>query len=121
MKLNCFVVYLDYYQGVPVYTPSRECAMGGGICVQEGDCEKGELAQKSGICPDREMGVECCYKGKSNFVNEKKNQQNFTFPLRRKNSLKTLWKIILNRMSFDFCGFSFDFWVKIFFYKEFKK
>lgn len=56
----------DYYSGVPVYTPSRECSMAGGICVQEGDCAKGQLAQKEGICEDHEMGVECCYQGKIN-------------------------------------------------------
>lgn len=47
-----------------MYTPSRECSMLGGICVQEGDCEKDQFTAKSGLCPDREMGVECCYKGK---------------------------------------------------------
>ncbi|XP_055312355.1 uncharacterized protein LOC129574395 [Sitodiplosis mosellana] len=52
----------DYYQGVPIYKRSRECSMLGGQCVQEGDCAKGELSHKRGLCPDREMGVECCYR-----------------------------------------------------------
>ncbi|XP_031637725.1 uncharacterized protein LOC116351310 [Contarinia nasturtii] len=51
-----------YFSGVPVYTPSRECSMAGGICVQEGDCAKGQLVgYKLGLCEDHEMGVECCY------------------------------------------------------------
>lgn len=54
----------NYYWGVPVYTPSRECSSLGGLCVQENDCERGQLTQTSGLCEDRGIGVECCYKGK---------------------------------------------------------
>lgn len=34
----------------------------GGLCVLESDCEKDQLTYKSGLCPDRAIGVECCYK-----------------------------------------------------------
>lgn len=50
------------YNGVNVYTQSRECAMLGALCVLASDCEKGELTHKKGLCPDHEIGVECCYK-----------------------------------------------------------
>lgn len=57
-----------YYYGVPVYTPSRECSMLGGLCVQENDCARDQLTQKTGLCQDRENGVECCYQGTLHFI-----------------------------------------------------
>jgi len=53
--------YAGYYAGVPVYTPGRQCALVGGLCVQEEDCAPGEATSKKGLCPDKDMGVECCY------------------------------------------------------------
>lgn len=50
------------YYGVTVYTRSRECAMLGGLCVHESDCEKDQLTQKKGLCEDHDISVECCYK-----------------------------------------------------------
>lgn len=49
------------YKGVTVYAPSHECKMLGGLCVLEGDCEKDNTVHKRGLCPDRDIGVECCY------------------------------------------------------------
>lgn len=54
--------YLDSsYNGVTVYPRSRECSMLGGLCVLESDCEKDNIVHKRGLCPDRGIGVECCY------------------------------------------------------------
>lgn len=33
----------------------------GGLCVHENDCAKGQFTQKSGLCEDHDIGVECCY------------------------------------------------------------
>lgn len=50
-----------YYAGVSLYTPSRECASLGGLCVHENDCAQGQFTQKTGLCEDHDIGVECCY------------------------------------------------------------
>jgi len=51
-----------YYQGVPLYAVSRDCAMLGGVCVLRGDCEPGNQTFMKGLCPDKDIGVECCYR-----------------------------------------------------------
>lgn len=47
----------------------------GGLCVQENDCARDQLTQKTGLCQDRENGVECCYQG-INFTHKKKTTKN---------------------------------------------
>lgn len=48
-----------------VYKVERWCAMVGGICVEKHECAEGQLASKSGLCPqNKHLGVECCYEGK---------------------------------------------------------
>jgi len=51
-----------YYQGVLLFATGRECAMVGGLCVQQDDCMAGHNTFMKGLCPDREIGVECCYR-----------------------------------------------------------
>jgi len=66
---NCGVISNDieddddngYISGVPLYTLGRACASVGGICVSQLDCAPGHLTSKKGLCPDRDLGVECCY------------------------------------------------------------
>lgn len=39
--------------------------MVGGLCVEKHECAEGQLASKSGLCPqNKHLGVECCYEGK---------------------------------------------------------
>ncbi|KAJ6644300.1 hypothetical protein Bhyg_09267 [Pseudolycoriella hygida] len=50
------------YFGVKVYPQERHCAMVGGMCVHQDDCEPLHLTSTRNLCPKhKNKGVECCY------------------------------------------------------------
>lgn len=64
---GCVFPLGTYYQGVPVYSSGRDCAMLGGLCVLRDDCMSGHQTFMKGLCPDKDIGVECCYRGGPHF------------------------------------------------------
>lgn len=64
-----------YYQGVPLYTDGRDCKMLGGLCVMQDDCAPGHQTFMKGLCPDKDIGVECCYRGIESATNSENSLQ----------------------------------------------
>lgn len=74
LTFYCCCVDVFYY-GVPVYLPTRDCSMAGGLCVHEQDCSPDELTQRRGLCPGRGNGVECCYSRNDNLLVKRGNKK----------------------------------------------
>ncbi|GAB0093346.1 uncharacterized protein DMENIID0001_084360 [Sergentomyia squamirostris] len=52
---------LDVDDDIKYWEIDRECAMVGGVCVHQDDCE--HTTSTPGLCPtNKHYGVECCYK-----------------------------------------------------------
>lgn len=56
-----------YLNGVRLYAPGEECLPQGGVCAKRKDCNQTENSLPKGLCPDKNIGVECCSAGNASF------------------------------------------------------